>query len=244
MARARNIKPGFFLNPDLNDCTPHARLLFIGLWTLADKEGRLLDRPRHIRLQVLPSDNVDVDALLDELASRGFVIRYEQSGVKAIWVTGFTKHQNPHKNEVPSEIPAYDIETSTLTNNHESSIQNVSARAESISISISPILNPEPIPSKARGTAERFEEFWVAYPSRRKGEKPQCRDYWLRHNLDGAFLEVMDGLQGWMDSHDWKKDGGQFIKAPLAWLRGEFWKSPPVKPKSQWSELNDVEPAF
>ena len=41
MARARNIKPGFFRNADLAELTFEARLLFIGLWTLADSEGRL-----------------------------------------------------------------------------------------------------------------------------------------------------------------------------------------------------------
>ena len=46
MARARNIKPGFFRNADLVEMPIEARLLFIGLWTLADRSGRLEDRPR------------------------------------------------------------------------------------------------------------------------------------------------------------------------------------------------------
>ena len=37
MARARNIKPGFFTNDVLADCDPLARLLFAGLWTVADR---------------------------------------------------------------------------------------------------------------------------------------------------------------------------------------------------------------
>lgn len=39
MARARNIKPSFFKNEDLADLNPFDRLLFIGLWCLADREG-------------------------------------------------------------------------------------------------------------------------------------------------------------------------------------------------------------
>ena len=39
MSRSRNIKPGFFKNEHLAECQPLARLLFIGLWTLADREG-------------------------------------------------------------------------------------------------------------------------------------------------------------------------------------------------------------
>ena len=36
MARTRSIKPSFFKNEYLAECEPMARLLFVGLWTLAD----------------------------------------------------------------------------------------------------------------------------------------------------------------------------------------------------------------
>ena len=61
MARSRNIKPGFFLNDDLAECEPLARLLFAGLWCIADREGRLEDRPKRIKIEVLPYDNCDVN---------------------------------------------------------------------------------------------------------------------------------------------------------------------------------------
>jgi len=48
MARSRNIKPGFFRNEMLAECSPLARLLFAGLWCLADRFGRLEDRPKRI----------------------------------------------------------------------------------------------------------------------------------------------------------------------------------------------------
>jgi len=48
--RSRNIKPGFFMNELLPEIELLGRLLFIGLWLLADREGRLEDRP----LQTIP----------------------------------------------------------------------------------------------------------------------------------------------------------------------------------------------
>ena len=51
MARARNIKPSFFMNENLAECDPLARILFVGLWTLADRDGRLEDRPKPLRVQ-------------------------------------------------------------------------------------------------------------------------------------------------------------------------------------------------
>lgn len=106
MARARNIKPGFFSNDDLADCQPLARLLFIGLWCIADREGRMEDRPRRIRAEILPYDDCDIDALLDELQHHGFILRYEVGGEGFIQVLNFTKHQNPHMKEAKSTIPA------------------------------------------------------------------------------------------------------------------------------------------
>jgi hypothetical protein len=106
MARSRNIKPGFFLNEDLAECDPLARILFAGLWCLADREGRLEDRPRWIKAQALPYDNCDVDALLQQLAARGFIFRYQVDGRRLLWVIRFLEHQSPHGNEKPSELPA------------------------------------------------------------------------------------------------------------------------------------------
>lgn len=108
MARARNIKPSFFTNDDLAEIDPLGRLLFIALWTMADRQGRLEDRPRRIKAEALPYDDADVDALLDALHERGFILRYVMSGNRYIQVCAFTKHQNPHVKEAPSTIPAPD----------------------------------------------------------------------------------------------------------------------------------------
>lgn len=108
MPRARNIKPSFFTNEALAECSMSARLLFIGLWTLADREGRLEDRPKKIRAEVFPYDLCDCAPLLDELAKGGFIVRYSVDGGSYIFIPTFTKHQSPHVKEKPSTIPAPD----------------------------------------------------------------------------------------------------------------------------------------
>jgi len=105
MARARLLKPGFFTNDALGDVEPAARLLFAGLWCLADSEGRLQDRPRRIKAEVLPYDDMDVDRLLEDLAERAFILRYEVGGERYIQVAAFSRHQRPHHREPPSTIP-------------------------------------------------------------------------------------------------------------------------------------------
>lgn len=106
MARSRNIKPGFFANEDLVELSFGTRLFFIGLWTLADRAGRLEDRPKRIKMALFPADDFDVDAALNELQASKFLLRYEVDGEQYIQVLAFTKHQHPHKDEKASEIPA------------------------------------------------------------------------------------------------------------------------------------------
>lgn len=105
MARARNIKPGFFRNAELVELSFEARLLFIGLWTIADREGRLEDRPKQIKMELFPADNMDCDLLIGQLSEIGMLVRYEHDGKRYLQVVNFCKHQNPHKDEKASAIP-------------------------------------------------------------------------------------------------------------------------------------------
>lgn len=106
MARARNIKPGLFKNEILGQADPLLTLLFEGLWLLADREGRMQDRPLRIKAEVFPyRAGLDACSMLDWLHKNGFIRRYTVAGVRYLSVCEFTRHQNPHKNEPPSDIP-------------------------------------------------------------------------------------------------------------------------------------------
>ncbi|EUL92836.1 HNH endonuclease [Enterobacter hormaechei] len=106
MARSRNIKPGFFTNDELAECSPFARLLFAGLWTIADREGRGEDRPKKIKVLVLPFDSIDINELMQTLHDKGFIRRYEVESDKYFQICNWSKHQNPHHKEIASVIPA------------------------------------------------------------------------------------------------------------------------------------------
>ncbi|OEC42540.1 hypothetical protein A7D27_11720 [Pseudomonas sp. 1D4] len=105
MARARNIKPGFFENELLAELGAFDRLLFLGLWTLADREGRLEDRPKRIKIKLFPGDDYDVERGLEALAGKGFISRYQVEGYAVVEVCNFLKHQKPHGTEKDSTLP-------------------------------------------------------------------------------------------------------------------------------------------
>ena len=127
MARARNIKPAFFDNDLLADIEPLGRLLFIGLWTIADYKGDLIYREKRIKAQLLPYDNCNIKEIMINLDKSGFIRFYSDSDSIYLNIVNFSKHQNPHKNErqkgsvIPeySETMAQVVDLDTLTINRD-----------------------------------------------------------------------------------------------------------------------------
>lgn len=105
MARIRTIKPEFFLHEGLAELSPIHRLFFIGLWTLADKDGRLEFRPRRIKAALFPWDDCDVTELAVDLAVVGLVQMYALDGQQFLAIPNFSKHQRPHPKETSAGIP-------------------------------------------------------------------------------------------------------------------------------------------
>ena len=114
--RIRSIKPDYFQDEDLADLGPYARILYLGLKSLADRRGRVEDRPRRIQVAVLPYDrDVDVDRLLNDLVRVGRVVRYDVGGQRLIWLPKFENEERIGGKEAQSEslLPEY-VPTTTL----------------------------------------------------------------------------------------------------------------------------------
>jgi len=117
--------------------------MFAGLWVLADREGRLEDRPKQIKIDIFPADNVDCDELIGLLASTDMVIRYEVGGKRYLQVTNFHKHQNPHRDEKASTIPAPPLNhgdnAPQTTEHHASTVQTpCKPDADTVQIGLTP----------------------------------------------------------------------------------------------------------
>jgi hypothetical protein len=106
MARSRLLKASFFTSEQVASCSPLARLTFAGLWCLADRAGKLRDRPRQIRAELFPyQTEPDADPWLVELAQAGLIVRYAVAGERYIQIPKFAAHQNVHPREATSVLP-------------------------------------------------------------------------------------------------------------------------------------------
>jgi len=245
MARTRSIKPGFFDNEILGDLPPLTRLLFIGLWTIADREGRLEDKPRRIKKMLLGYDDVDadgVDQMLQSLQDTGFIFRYEVDGNKYIQVVNFLKHQNPHVREKPSEIPP---PPDFIAEHHESTIQAPdlhsadTVQAGPITVNLSPttgtlspttdnppegeddVDGPDEQPKKSL-LERRFDEFWAAYP--KKVGKKAAWAAWKKVKPDAElFDKIMTAIGRSKATWQWQRENGRYIPNPKTWLNEGRW---------------------
>ena len=265
MARARNIKPGFFTNDLIAEMSPWARLTFIGLWTLADKAGRMLYRPKKIKMELFPGDNIDVEPLIDELITHGFVEVYEADGIAVLAVINFTKHQNPHPKEKESELPPKKPVESTIRGKSRQAVESNGPAAKSseptglipdIRIPDSGSLNADnpqsrdgadapdrckPPRKKSKGKTlspeqiERFERWYSEWP--RKVNRAKAEEKWAEIDPDDELTEVMVAkTQEWASSPEWTKDGGQYIPHPATWLHNKRWTDgSPSKPADDQS---------
>jgi hypothetical protein len=220
--RARNLKPGFFKNEILCSIQPTTRILFAGLWCLADRSGRLEDRPKRIKAEVLPYDDCDVDILLGDLMQTEFINRYEVNGCKYIEIINFTKHQSPHIKESDSTIPS--------PNEHHKNTKKTRG-SFGVKTPDSPYphsLTPDsPYPDSLLSS---FNVFWKIYP--KKIGKGYAFKMWRKIKPDDTLLKKMvDKIELFKQTEQWQKDGGQFIPHPATWLNQERWEDEPLHPQ-------------
>lgn len=139
------MKPSLFKNEFLATSDPINTVIFEGLWCMADREGRLEDRPRRIHLEINAGRAYETtEAALAWLAEHGFILRYVHGSNRFIQIVNFAKHQSPHFKEPDSVIPEPGISTEPEASLGQASVEPQSSRADSgFLIPDSPSLNPE-----------------------------------------------------------------------------------------------------
>jgi len=219
VARTRNIKPAFFDNDILGSLEPLTRLLFIGLWCIADREGRLEDRPRRIKKTLLGYDDVNTEEtsrMLQQLHDNGFIIRYHAEENDYIQIVNFTKHQNPHMKEKDSEIPP------------PPGFETVTSEKKCASTRQAPYKNDEtedneaPEEVKSSLQEQRFNTFWQAYPLK-KAKQTAWKAWQKIKPTTELFEKIMSAVDNAKRSEDWVRDNGRYIPYPATWLNGGRW---------------------
>lgn len=120
MARIRTIKPEIARHELLFETERASGLPIRFAWavlpTLCDREGRFRWRPRVMKPDVLPYDDVDFETVMNLLLERGFVVKYRHGSEWYGLIPTFLKHQHINPREVASTIP--DVEGADEVTGH------------------------------------------------------------------------------------------------------------------------------
>ena len=106
MPRIRTLKPEFWSDEKLAPLTPLERLTFLGVVSIADDAGRLVDNVKSIDGQLFPCTNDTCREALIRLTELGRIIRYRSpSGQPLLQIRHWERHQkveHPSKYTLPA----------------------------------------------------------------------------------------------------------------------------------------------
>jgi len=230
MARIRTIKPDFWSDATLIECSLNARLLFIGTWNFADDFGNLDRSAKQINARIFPADSLDCEPLIAELIVHGLLIEYSVNEKKYLHIHGFAKHQVINRPGKP-QCPLYESSLSThgALTEHSRSIhggregkgregkgkEGIKERAEHAPRSASPP------PKASRFNLETPPEDWRAFCTAERPDLDPAKtfaafgDYW--RGVPGAKGNKLDWIATW---RNWvrgeKRDRASGIVAPIA----------------------------
>lgn len=106
--RIRTLKPEIWEDQAVGKLGPWERLLFVGLITMADDDGRLLALPSAIAGRVFPWDNgaaAKVGGWLRKVASVELVVLYQHDDIDYVQIRSWSAHQKINR-KVESNLPA------------------------------------------------------------------------------------------------------------------------------------------
>lgn len=224
MPRIRTVKPEFWTDPVMVSLPPLVRLFYIGTWNFAMcDQGHLEDDPFRLKLQILPAENCDVEALIDALVKAGRLARLEVDGDKYLHVRKLAEHQKVDGRWTPRcpvcthqaspklpETPASSGETHRDSPKLPAVKEGKGKEGKGTSAPATP----------SRATDDRFAEFWSHYP--KKKDKGHALKAWKAATKSTDPQVIIDGLLAQLpvlNSSDVK-----FIPYGATWLNGQRWE--------------------
>lgn len=101
-------------------------------------------------------------------------------------------------------------------------------------------------PKRSKKSADRFEEFWQAYPNTpRRVAKKKCRDRWRSRGLDEIADQIIDHVRAMVPTRQWQEG---YEPAPMTYINQNRWEDgvPQERPASRGggSEQSDDYSSF
>ena len=224
MARKRMIDPNIWESEDFSSLSMLGKVIFIGLFSLADDDGRGRGNPAYIRSKLFPysTDEIklsDVEDAFRQIEKRMSVVFYDVGDAQYYALSHWEKWQKiDHK--TASSLPSPEDSTSVRRAFDESSV-SVSAK---------------PLPNNNKNIKEykeniretymvenHFDEFWSIYP--KKVKKQDAMRAWNRIDPSEDLAKtILTDVSNRVKSSEWTRENGKYIPHPTTYLNGRRWE--------------------
>lgn len=267
MARIRTIKPQFWRSPDIMSLDYFQRLLFIGLFNLADDYGRGVYNPASIAADLFITEFslnphgvlTEVSNAFAEYSKRSMVAVYEVENRQYFQIVNWSDHQKVNR-KTDSSIPPLTCKDKEVTRLTESSLnphggltpgirkgnkegnkeRNISSSPSSDSSARRPDARPNDYPPE-------FEEWWTTYPRRRNASKKDAAKQWREATKSIDPEELLRLTAAYADNPG--VDDARYIPHPHKWLKDRRWEAieetdKPTTPHSRFTPEALAQRAF
>ena len=224
MARRRMIDPGLWTSEHNQNLIFRQRLLFIGLISNADDEGRVKGNPNFIRAVVFPYDDIPTPSMekdLQAIENEGMIYRYNHDGVNYIQLRKWDEYQTINR-PYPSKIPEY--VSHSLNDSLNGSMNDSRLNKDKI--------NKDKISKVKRKKKENiysssFLKFWDKYP-RKQGKSLAFKSF---KKCEVELDVLITAIEQQIKSDQWVEG---FIPNPATWLNQGRWDDEVfVKPEKE-----------
>lgn len=244
MARIRSIKPEIWEDELFGRLDPPTQLLFIGLISHADDDGRQRGAVEKIGAAFWPyhrTPDDEIDERLSSLEEAGLIIRYVVDRQAYIQIVGWSKHQRVDK-RTPSKLPPPEKIPDAPENIREDSTKSAETALQSEAGNFredsctdqdqgSRIKEEDQRVSRARARLpEIFDELVDLWPKRLyAGHRGEVQERWMALGPpDEALAEkILEHARRECDERGWQPGDVNHHTCPqlAAWLHGRSWES-------------------
>lgn len=220
MSRIRTVKPEFFTSEQVAECSPTARLLFIGLWCFCDDQGVHPDSIKRIKMELFPADeNITtkhISAMIGELIEQKLLARYKHENQSYLLVTGW-KHQKIDKPTI--RYPAPNDPRSLHDNSPSTPLALDNRSGTESSLRESSLVETKILSDRRMFDETGFDVFWQHCPRKvgKGGARKAYRAAIAKTSPDTILAAVK------AHASDMAGKDETFIPHPATWLNQERW---------------------
>ena len=215
-----------------------ARLLYVGMITLGDDDGRLKGSPALIRSQLYPYDEdvkvADVERWIKEIEAQKLVVGYCIGDECFFYHPKWEDYQHIREDRRrESNIPAPTFDFADVATKRQPKGNQTGDKT--------PLkLSKDNISKVNINQDVAFSSFWERYP-RKIGKKAAWRAWGKVKWTPELQATIMKSLDAAMSSEQWAKDSGRYIPHAATWINGERWEdemTPLVKRSNKYDTVN------